>query len=148
MKQLLADPWTTATIKYPVSARLKGKVVSLTDYGAFVELEQGVEASSTSPRCPVQEGQAPLEAPHRGPGVECQVLGLTRRRTGSASASSRSRATPGSSWREVPDRLEDQRQGPHLTEFGAFVEVEEGIDGLIHISDLSWTKRINTRPRS
>ena len=92
----------------------------------------------------VQEGQAPVQDPDRGPGGRVPWCSAsTRRRTASASASSRSRPTPGTQLVEkYPVGSKIKGKVRNLTEFGAFVEVEEGIDGLIHISDLSWTKRV------
>ena len=115
MKQLQADPWTTATIKYPVAARVKGRVVSLTDYGAFVELEQGVEGLiHVSEMSWSKKVKHPSKILTRGPGGGVPgPRASTRRPTGSASASSRSSPTPGSSWpRSTRSALVDQGQGP------------------------------------
>ena len=143
-KQLQADPWTTATIKYPTGTRVPGKVVSLTDYGAFVELEQGVEGlihvSEMSWSKKVKHPSKILEV---GQAVECQVLGIDQEAHRISLGLKQVEANP---WAELVERypLGSKLNGKvrNLTEFGAFVEVEEGIDGLIHISDLSWTKRI------
>ncbi len=143
-KQLKADPWTTATIKYPTGTRVGGKVVSLTDYGAFVELEQGVEGlihvSEMSWSKKVKHPSKILEV---GQEVECQVLGIDQEAHRISLGLKQVEANP---WSELVEKypLGSRLNGKvrNLTEFGAFVEVEEGIDGLIHISDLSWTKRI------
>jgi small subunit ribosomal protein S1 len=144
MKQLQADPWTTATIKYPVGARVKGRVVSLTDYGAFVELEQGVEGlihvSEMSWSKKVKHPSKILSVSQE---VECQVLGIDQEAHRISLGLKQVEANP---WEELAEKypIGAKLTGKvrNLTEFGAFVEVEEGIDGLIHISDLSWTKRI------
>ena len=144
MKQLLADPWTTATIKYPVSARVKGKVVSLTDYGAFVELEQGVEGLiHVSEMSWSKKVKHPSKLLTVGQEVECQVLGLDQEAHRISLGLKQVESNP---WEQLAEKypIGSKINGKvrNLTEFGAFVEVEEGIDGLIHISDLSWTKRV------
>jgi len=144
MKQLQADPWTTATIKYPVATRVKGRVVSLTDYGAFVELEQGVEGlihvSEMSWSKKVKHPSKILAVSQE---VECQVLGIDQEAHRISLGLKQVEANP---WEQLAEKypIGSKITGKvrNLTEFGAFVEVEEGIDGLIHISDLSWTKRV------
>jgi len=144
MKQLQADPWTTATIKYPVGARVKGRVVSLTDYGAFVELEQGVEGLiHVSEMSWSKKVKHPSKVLAVNQEVECQVLGIDQEAHRISLGLKQVESNP---WEQLAEKYP---VGAHitgkvrnLTEFGAFVEVEEGIDGLIHISDLSWTKRV------
>jgi small subunit ribosomal protein S1 len=143
-KQLKADPWTTATIKYPVGARVKGKVVSLTDYGAFVELEEGVEGLiHVSEMSWSKKIKHPSKILAVGQEVECVVLGIDQEAHRISLGLKQVETNP---WQELTDKypVGSRLKGKvrNLTEFGAFVEVEEGIDGLIHISDLSWTKRI------
>ena len=117
MKQLQADPWTTATIKYPVGARVKGRVVSLTDYGAFVELEQGVEGlihvSEMSWSKKVKHPSKVLAVSQE---VECQVLGIDQEAHRISLGPEAGRDQPlGAAGREVPDRRQAHRQGaqPH-----------------------------------
>src|SRR5687768_8147388 len=143
-KQLKADPWTTATLKYPVGARIKGKVVSLTDYGAFVELEQGVEGLiHVSEMSWSKKVKHPSKILTVGQEVECVVLGIDQEAHRISLGLKQVESNP---WQELADKypIGARLKGKvrNLTEFGAFVEVEEGIDGLIHISDLSWTKRV------
>jgi small subunit ribosomal protein S1 len=143
-KQLQADPWTTATIKYPVNARVKGKVVSLTDYGAFVELEQGVEGLiHVSEMSWSKKVKHPSKILTVGQEVECQVLGIDQEAHRISLGLKQVEQNP---WEQLVEKypVGSKIKGKvrNLTEFGAFVEVEEGIDGLIHISDLSWTKRV------
>jgi small subunit ribosomal protein S1 len=143
-KQLKADPWTTATIKYPVGARVKGKVVSLTDYGAFVELEEGVEGLiHVSEMSWSKKIKHPSKILTVGQEIECVVLGIDQEAHRISLGLKQVETNP---WQELSDKypVGSRLKGKvrNLTEFGAFVEVEEGIDGLIHISDLSWTKRI------
>jgi len=143
-KQLKADPWTTATIKYPASGRVTGRVVSLTDYGAFVELEQGVEGlihvSEMSWSKKVKHPSKILAVDQQ---VECVVLGIDQEAHRISLGLKQTETNP---WSQLVEKypIGSKITGKvrNLTEFGAFVEVEEGIDGLIHISDLSWTKRV------
>jgi small subunit ribosomal protein S1 len=143
-KQLKADPWSTATIRYPASSRVKGKVVSLTDYGAFVELEQGVEGLiHVSEMSWSKKVKHPSKILAIGQEVECQVLGIDQEAHRISLGLKQTEENP---WERLVEKypLGSRIKGKvrNLTEFGAFVEVEEGIDGLIHISDLSWTKRV------
>src|SRR5438105_2913920 len=143
-KQLKADPWTTATLKYPVGVRVKGKVVSLTDYGAFVELEEGVEGLiHVSEMSWSKKVKHPSKLLNPGQEVECAVLGIDQEAHRISLGLKQTESNP---WNELAEKypVGSKIKGKvrNLTEFGAFVEVEEGIDGLIHISDLSWTKRV------
>jgi small subunit ribosomal protein S1 len=143
-KQLKIDPWTTATIKYPTGTKVKGKVVSLTDYGAFVELEEGVEGLiHVSEMSWSKKVKHPSKILTVGQEVECQVLGLDQEAHRISLGLKQVEQNP---WSQLVEKypIGSKIKGKvrNLTEFGAFVEVEEGIDGLIHISDLSWTKRI------
>jgi small subunit ribosomal protein S1 len=143
-KQLKADPWTTATIKYPSGTRVKGKVVSLTDYGAFVELEEGVEGLiHVSEMSWSKKIKHPSKILNIGQEVECVVLGLDQEAHRISLGLKQTEQNP---WEQLvskyPVGSKIEGKVRNLTEFGAFVEVEEGIDGLIHISDLSWTKRV------
>jgi small subunit ribosomal protein S1 len=143
-KQLRADPWTTATLKYPAGSRIKGKVVSLTDYGAFVELEEGVEGLiHVSEMSWSKKVKHPSKILTVGQEVECVVLGIDQEAHRISLGLKQTEQNPWSQLAEkypVGSRIKGKVR--NLTEFGAFVEVEEGIDGLIHISDLSWTKRV------
>jgi small subunit ribosomal protein S1 len=143
-KQLKADPWTTATLKYPVGSRIKGKVVSLTDYGAFVELEEGVEGLiHVSEMSWSKKVKHPSKILTVGQEVECAVLGIDQEAHRISLGLKQTESNP---WEQLVEKypISSKIKGKvrNLTEFGAFVEVEEGIDGLIHISDLSWTKRV------
>src|SRR4029078_3626775 len=143
-KQLQDDPWPTATLKYPVGVRVKGKVVSLTDYGAFVELEEGVEGLiHVSEMSWSKKVKHPSKVRIVGQEVEYQVLGIDQEAHRISLGLKQVESNP---WNELAEKypVGSKIKGKvrNLTEFGAFVEVEEGIDGLIHISDLSWTKRV------
>jgi len=144
LKQLSADPWTTVQIRYPVATRVKGRVVSLTDYGAFVELEQGVEGLiHVSEMSWSKKVKHPSKILTVGQEVECQVLGIDQEAHRISLGLKQIESNP---WMQLVEKypVGSKIKGKvrNLTEFGAFVEVEEGIDGLIHISDLSWTKRV------
>ena len=143
-KQLHADPWTSAADRYPVGQRLQGKVVSLTDYGAFVELEPGVEGLiHVSEMSWSKRVKHPSKLLNVGDMVESMVLGVDPNARRIALGLKQIESNP---WQQLGDKypVGSKIIGTvrNLTEFGAFVEVEEGIDGLIHISDMSWSKRL------
>src|SRR6187455_1703545 len=141
-KQLITDPWANVMDRYPVGARMSGKVVSLTDYGAFVELEPGVEGLiHVSEMSWSKRVKHPSKILNVGDPVDAMVLGVdpTARRI-----SLGLKQVENNPWHELaakyPIGTTITGKVRNLTEFGAFVEVEEGIDGLIHISDMSWSK--------
>ena len=143
-KQLQDDPWVLAPERYPVGQRLSGKVVSLTDYGAFVELEPGVEGLiHVSEMSWSKRVQHPSKLMNVGDSVESMVLGVDRDARRISLGLKQIETNP---WQALAEKypVGSQLIGKvrNLTEFGAFVEVEEGIDGLIHISDMSWSKRL------
>jgi small subunit ribosomal protein S1 len=143
-KQLITDPWANVMDRYPVGARAGGKVVSLTDYGAFIELESGVEGLiHVSEMSWSKRVKHPSKILNVGDTVDAMVLGVdpTARRI-----SLGLKQVETNPWHDLADKYpvgaKIQGKVRNLTEFGAFVEVEEEIDGLIHISDMSWSKRI------
>src|SRR5512144_999347 len=143
-KQLMNDPWSNVIERYPVGARLSGKVVSLTDYGAFVELEPGVEGLiHVSEMSWSKRVKHPSKILNVGDTVEAMVLGVD---PGARRISLGLKQVESNPWHELGDKYPVGAtitgKVRNLTEFGAFVEVEEGIDGLIHISDMSWSKRV------
>jgi small subunit ribosomal protein S1 len=143
-KQLMNDPWSNVIERYPVGARLSGKVVSLTDYGAFVELEPGVEGLiHVSEMSWSKRVKHPSKILNVGDTVETMVLGVD---PGARRISLGLKQVESNPWHELsemyPIGTTITGKVRNLTEFGAFVEVEEGIDGLIHISDMSWSKRL------
>ncbi|HEU4611702.1 MAG TPA: 30S ribosomal protein S1 [Kofleriaceae bacterium] len=143
-KQLMNDPWSNVIERYPVGARLSGKVVSLTDYGAFVELEPGVEGLiHVSEMSWSKRVKHPSKILNVGDTVETMVLGVD---PGARRISLGLKQVESNPWHELSEKypIGTTITGKvrNLTEFGAFVEVEEGIDGLIHISDMSWSKRL------
>jgi small subunit ribosomal protein S1 len=143
-KQLKNDPWSNVIERYPVGARMGGKVVSLTDYGAFVELEPGVEGLiHVSEMSWSKRVKHPSKILNVGDTVDAMVLGVD---PGARRISLGLKQVESNPWHELTERypIGTTITGKvrNLTEFGAFVEVEEGIDGLIHISDMSWSKRL------
>ena len=144
MKQLKPDPWQDLPAHYPVGARVRGKVVSLTDYGAFVELEEGVEGLiHVSEMSWTKKVKNPAKLLSVGDTVEAVIADVnpeTRRLSLSL------RATEPNPWEMLAEKyhIGDRIQGVvrNLTDFGAFVEIEEGIDGLVHVSDMSWGRRV------
>jgi small subunit ribosomal protein S1 len=144
LKQKTQNPWLAVAEKYPVGSRVKSKVVSLTDYGAFVELENGVEGLiHVSEMSWTQKVKHPSKIVAVGDLIESQVLSLDP--AGRRISLGMKQIDP-NPWQTMADRhpIGSVIEGKirTITDFGAFVAVEEGIDGLIHISDLSWTKHI------
>lgn len=143
-KQLTEDPWLTAMERYVKDARVQAKVVSLTDYGAFVELEEGIEGLiHISEMTWNRRIKHPSKLLSVGDEVESVVLDIdaTARRI-----SLGMKQTEPNPWDTIEEKYAINSivtgQVRNLTDFGAFIEVEEGIEGLVHISDLSWTKKI------
>jgi small subunit ribosomal protein S1 len=144
LKQKSADPWTGVASKYAIGTRVRGRVVSLTDYGAFIELEPGVEGLvHVSVMSWTHEVRHPSRVVSIGDQVEAAVLNVD---PASRKISLGMKQTAPNPWDMVEGkyaigtRIEGKVKS--LTDFGAFVGLEEGIDGLIHISDMSWTKHI------
>lgn len=145
MKQLTEHPWKTVATKYPEGTRVKGRIVSITDYGAFMELEQGVEGLiHISEMSWTQHVKHPSKVVNIGDEVEAVVLRID---TESEKISLGLKQVEPDPWdnieRELPLNSVVTGVVRNLAPFGAFVEIKEGIDGLIHVSDMSWTKKIN-----
>jgi small subunit ribosomal protein S1 len=143
-KQLSPDPWESASERFAVGARVKGKVVSLTDYGAFIELEPGVEGLiHVSEMSWSKRVKHPSKVLTVGDPVEAMVLQVD---PGERRISLGLKQVEPNPWELLAEKYEPgsriEGKVRNLTDFGAFVEVDEGIDGLIHISDLSWSKRV------
>ncbi|MEO5825889.1 MAG: 30S ribosomal protein S1 [Gemmatimonadales bacterium] len=144
MKQLQSYPWQNVAEKYPVGSRVQGKVVSITNYGAFVELEPGIEGLvHISEMSWTRNVRHPSKIVSIGETIEAVVLKVDE---GDEKISLGMKQTEQDPWMVLPikypvgTRLAGKVR--NLTSFGAFVEIEPGIDGLIHISDMSWTKRV------
>ncbi|MFZ5515670.1 MAG: 30S ribosomal protein S1 [Candidatus Zhuqueibacterota bacterium] len=144
LKQLLPHPWENVSAKYPVSQVVKGKVVNISDYGAFVELEKGVEGLiHISEMSWTQHIKHPSKLLAVGEIVATKILSIDQQEKKISLGLKQLEPDP---WDTLEDKypINSRHHGKvrNLTNFGAFVELEEGIDGLIHISDLSWTKKI------
>ena len=144
LKQLTPYPWENIEERYPVEKRVKGKVVSITDYGAFVELEKGVEGLiHISEMSRTQHIKHPSKLMGIGDVVEAVVLSVDKENEKISLGIKQLEPDP---WENIQEKYKvgSKVSGRvrNLTAFGAFLELEEGIDGLIHISDMSWTKRI------
>jgi small subunit ribosomal protein S1 len=144
LKQIQEDPWHRADEKYPVGTRVKGKIVSLTDYGAFIELEQGVEGLvHVSEMSWTKRVKHPSKLVNVGDQVEAVVLDIDPKAKRISLGMKQIEANP---WTLLEDKYPIgsviRGEVRNVTDFGVFVGVEEGIDGLVHVSDISWTERI------
>jgi small subunit ribosomal protein S1 len=143
-KQLTPDPWLDAVERYPVGAHVKGRVISTTDYGAFVELEQGIEGLvHVSEMTWSKRMKHPSKIVNVGDQVETVVLSVN---PGERRISLGMKQLASNPWEQLHDKYPVgatvEGKVRNLTEFGAFVEIEDGIDGLVHVSNMSWTKRV------
>src|SRR5579859_7220409 len=143
-KQLTPDPWLDAAQRYPVSARVKGRVISVTDYGAFVELEQGIEGLvHVSEMTWSKRMKHPSKLVNVGDTIETEVLAVNPAERRISLGMKQLEANPWESLVEkYPVGSTVEGRVRNLTDFGAFIEIEDGIDGLVHVSNLSWTKRV------
>lgn len=144
LKQMISDPWQGVDMKYPRNAKIKGKVVNLTDYGAFVEIEEGIEGlihvSEMSWTKRVKHPSAIIKV---GDEVEAIILDIDMENRRMSLGLKQTQPNP---WdelvRKYPPGTKIRGEVKNLTDFGIFVEVEKDIDGLVHISDLSWSNKI------
>ena len=144
LKQLTEYPWARVDEKYPVGSKITGRVVSLTEYGAFVELEKGVEGLiHISEMSWTKHIRHPSKILHESQEVECMVLKVDKDNERISLGLKQVEPDP---WLTLDERYPVNSiingKVRNLTNFGAFVELEDGIDGLVHISDMSWTRRI------
>ncbi len=144
IKQLTPDPWTIADEKYPVGSRVTGKVVSLTDYGAFIELEEGIEGLiHVSEMSWTRKIRHPSKVVSVGEEVEAVVLDLKPENRRISLGMKQVVPNP---WDQISEKYPVgttiEGKIKNITDFGLFIGIDEGIDGLVHISDISWTKRI------
>jgi small subunit ribosomal protein S1 len=143
-KQKSVDPWSDVADRYPLGSRVHGRVVSLTDYGAFIELEEGVEGLiHVSEMSWTKKVRHPSKVLNIGDDVEAVVSDVN---TSNRRISLSLKALEQNPWDTISERYPVgtviEGRVRNLTDFGAFVEVEDGIDGLIHISDMSWHRRL------
>jgi small subunit ribosomal protein S1 len=144
LKQLTDDPWSSVDERYPEGGRVTGRVVSLTDYGAFVELEPGIEGLiHVSEMSWTAKIRHPSKVVSVGDTVEAVVLNLNKENKRISLGMKQVEPNP---WdvigEKYPVGTTIQGKIKNITDFGLFIGIDEGIDGLVHISDLSWTKRI------
>ncbi len=144
MKQLTEDPWSTADEKYPVGSKVTGKVVSLTDYGAFVELEEGIEGLiHVSEMSWTRKIRHPSKVVSIGDEVDAVVLDIKPDNRRISLGMKQAVPNP---WDVISEKYPVgtiiEGRIKNITDFGLFIGIDEGIDGLVHISDISWTKRI------
>jgi len=142
LKQITPDPWVDVKEKYPVSQRIKGKVVSITDYGIFVELEKGIEGLvHISEMSWSKHVKHPSKMVSIRDEVEAMILTLDKEKKRISLGMKQMEPNP---WQEIEEKYPIGAEVigtiRNLTDFGAFIELEDGVDGLIHISDLSWKK--------
>lgn len=143
-KQLQPDPWSTVIEMYPVNSRITGKVSSVTDYGIFVELEPGVEGLvHVSEISWSKRSASPKRMYNKGDEVEVQVLGVDTEEKRISLGMKQLQENP---WDTIgaryPVGTKIRGKVRNITDFGAFVEIEDGIDGLVHVSDITWAKKL------
>ena len=143
-KQLTPDPWLDATERYPIGAQVRGRVLSVTDYGAFVELEQGIEGLvHVSEMTWSKRMKHPSKMVKPGDEADTIILSVNPNDRRISLGMKQLQDNP---WEQLEDKYPIgaviEGRVRNLTDFGAFIEIEDGIDGLVHVSNLSWTKRI------
>jgi len=143
-KQLTPDPWLDAVERYPIGARVRGRVLSVTDYGSFVELEQGIEGLvHVSEMTWSKRMKHPSKLVKPGDEVETVILAVNPNDRRISLGMKQLLENP---WEHLTERYPAgtnvEGRVRNLTDFGAFIEIEDGIDGLVHVSNLSWTKRV------
>ncbi len=143
-KQLTPDPWLDVAERYPVGARVRGRVLSVTDYGAFVELEQGIEGLvHVSEMTWSKRMKHPTKMVKPGDEIDTVILNVNPSDRRISLGMKQLLENP---WEHLSERYTAgtvvEGRVRNLTEFGAFIEIEDGIDGLVHVSNMSWTKRI------
>ena len=144
LKQLVPDPWQDISARFPEGRKVTGKVTNLVDYGAFVELEPGVEGLvHISEMSWTRKLRHPSQMVHTGDEVEVVILGVDGEKKRISLGMKQVRPNP---WELVAEKYPEGTvlEGviKNITEFGMFIGIEDGIDGLIHVSDISWTKKV------
>ncbi len=144
LKQLIPDPWSSVEERFPISTKFSGKVSSVTDYGAFIEVEPGVEGLvHVSEMSWSKRSKHPNKVVRVGQDVDVQVLNVDTKERRISLGMKQAMPNP---WETVRDRYKIgakvHGRVRNLTDFGAFIEIEDGVDGLVHVSDISWSKKI------
>jgi small subunit ribosomal protein S1 len=144
LKQRLPSPWDELELKYPVGSKVKGKVTNVTSYGAFVQLENGLEGLvHVSEMSWTRRVNHPSEVVKAGDEVEVVILEINKEKQEIGLGMKQAEVNPWDLVEEkYPPGTSVEGKVRNLTNYGAFVELEEGIDGLLHISDMSWTKKV------
>ncbi|MEX2188434.1 MAG: 30S ribosomal protein S1 [Pirellulales bacterium] len=145
LKQRMPSPWDKVEDKYPVGSVIKGQVVNVMSYGAFVKLEEGIEGLvHISEMSWTKRINHPNELVHIGDEVEVVVLKIEKQKQEISLGMKQTQENP---WNKVADRYPPGTMVKgtvrNLTNYGAFIEIEEGIDGLLHVSDMSWTRKVS-----
>ncbi len=145
MKQLQSSPWDNVADKYPVGTKVNGEVVNVMSYGAFVKLEDGIEGLvHISEMSWTKRVNHPTELVQIGDKVDVVVLGINKEKQEISLGMKQTQANP---WDNVTDKYPEGKEVKgtvrNLTNYGAFIELEEGVDGLLHVSDMSWTRKIS-----
>ncbi len=145
LKQKMTNPWDAIESKFPVGAKVKGKVVNLVPYGAFVELEPGVEGLVHVTELSWTKRVAkPSDILKQGQDIEAVVLGINRTEQKISLGIRQLETNPwDTAEAKYPQGTHVKGKIRNLTSYGAFIELEEGLDGMIHVSDISWTRKIN-----
>jgi small subunit ribosomal protein S1 len=143
-KQLLPDPWSSVDERFPVGSRVPGRIASVADYGAFVELENGVEGLvHVSEMSWSKRVKHPSKLVNPGDTVEVEVLSVDPKARRISLGMKQIQDNP---WQTLHERYQVgtrvHGRVRNLTDFGAFIEIEDGVDGLVHVSDISWSRRI------
>jgi small subunit ribosomal protein S1 len=143
-KQLLPDPWSSVEERFPINTRVSGKVASVADYGAFVELESGVEGLvHVSEMSWSKRVKHPSKLVNPGDMVEVEILSVDPKGRRISLGMKQIQENP---WQTLHERyqvgMRVHGRVRNLTDFGAFIEIEDGVDGLVHVSDISWSRRI------
>jgi len=144
LKQLTPSPWDSVIDKYPVAAKVRGEVVNVMTYGAFVKLEDGIEGLvHISEMSWTRRINHPTELVQIGDEVDVVVLGINREKQEISLGMKQTQPNP---WDDVaaryPEGAKVKGTVRNLTNYGAFIELEEGVDGLLHVSDMSWTRKV------
>jgi len=145
MKQLQSSPWDNVADKYPVGTKVNGEVVNVMSYGAFVKLEDGIEGLvHISEMSWTKRVNHPTELVNIGDKVDVVVLGINKEKQEISLGMKQTQANP---WDNVTEKYPEGKEVTgtvrNLTNYGAFIELEEGVDGLLHVSDMSWTRKIS-----
>src|SRR2546430_6477370 len=143
-KQLLPDPWESVAERFPTGQRMQGKIASVTDYGAFIELEPGIAGLvHVSEMTWSKRMKHPSKMVKPGDEVDTIILSVNPNDRRISLGMKQLQENP---WEQLEDKYPTgaiiEGRVRNLTDFGAFIEIEDGIDGLVHVSNLSWTKRI------